>query len=280
MPRALPVALLLGALASLGSGSARVDTAASTFVGGTTSGRTISPRALPLPLPACGANRLPDDGACVHLPDDDEGAPATESAVNTHRDPRGDWVVYDQIPRRPDRPVSYDAYLYPVPCGAGCVFSGYDLDRTDELQRRGRHLRHVGHGAVDIAAPRGTPVVLMSLDHQVENAEVVYVGPLFGTTVVTRHTLREGGVLRDYIVLFAHLEAPGPRLLDRAVGTRLQAGEVVGFVGDTGSPGIIHLHLEVRRVRDGTDLSHLSPAGLVDSAATVVCDPRNVLPQK
>jgi|HubBroStandDraft_2_1064218.scaffolds.fasta_scaffold44962_2 murein DD-endopeptidase MepM/ murein hydrolase activator NlpD len=278
MPRALPVALWLGALASLGPGSTRVDTAASAFVGGTSLGRTTSPQALP--APACGANRLPDDGVCVHLPDDDEGAPAAESAVNSHRDPRGDWVVYDQIPRRPDRPASYDAYQYPVPCIAGCVFSGYDLDRTDELQRRGHHLRHVGHGGVDITAPRGTPVALMSLDHQVENAEVIYVGPLFGTTVVTRHTLREGGVLRDYIVLFAHLESPGPRLLDHAIGTRLQPGEVIGFVGETGSPGLVHLHLEVRRVREGTDLSHLSPAGLVDSAATVVCDPRNVLAQK
>jgi murein DD-endopeptidase MepM/ murein hydrolase activator NlpD len=61
---------------------------------------------------------------------------------------------------------------------------------------------------------------------------------------------------------------------------RLEPGEVVGFVGDTGSRGLVHLHLEVRRVRDGTDLSHLSPAGLVDSAETVVCDPRNVLSQK
>jgi murein DD-endopeptidase MepM/ murein hydrolase activator NlpD len=224
---------------------------------------------------------LPDDGACVHLPDDDEGGPASESAAGAHRDPRGDWVVYDQIPRRPDRPADYDAYQYPVPCRAGCVFSGYDLDRADERQRRGRHLRHVGHGGVDVAAPRGTPVALMALDHQEQDAEVIYVGPLFGTTVVTHHTIREAGALRDYIVLFAHLDAVAPRLLGpAAVGMRLKPGEVLGFVGDTGSTGLVHLHLEVRRVRDGTDLSHLSPSRLVDGVATVVCDPRNVLLQK
>jgi len=277
MPRALPVALLLTGLASLGAGTARVGTAAPVSPGRAPYGE---PSLKPLPAPSCSANCLPDNGVCVHLPDDEEGAPAAGSAVGAHRDPRGDWVVYDQIPRRPDRPADYDAYQYPVPCPRGCVFSGYDLDRADDVQRRGHGLRHVGHGGIDLTAPRGTPVVLMSLDHQEQEAEVVYVGPLFGTTVVTRHTIREGGVLRDYIVLFAHLDSPGPRLSPRSVGTRLQPGEVIGFVGDTGSAGLVHLHMEVRRVREGTDLSHLSSAGLVDGAATVVCDPRNVLSQK
>jgi murein DD-endopeptidase MepM/ murein hydrolase activator NlpD len=227
---------------------------------------------------------LPDDGACVHLPDDDEGGPASESAAGAHRDPRGDWVVYDQIPRRPDRPADYDAYQYPVPCRAGCVFSGYDLDRADERQRRGRHLRHVGHGGVDVAAPRGTPVVLMALDHQEQDAEVVYVGPLFGTTVVTRHTIREGGALRDYIVLFAHLDSAGTSTArtQPLSAHGFKPGEVILASSATPVPtGLVHLHLEVRRVRDGTDLSHLSPQrARIDGAATVVCDPRNVLLQK
>jgi murein DD-endopeptidase MepM/ murein hydrolase activator NlpD len=277
MPRALPATLLLTGLASLGAGTARVGGAAPVNFGSAPHAETSGK---PLPGPLCAANRLPDNEVCVHLPDDEEGAPAAESAVGTHRDPRGDWIVYDQIPRRPDRPGAYDAYQYPVPCPPGCVFSGYDLDRADAVQRRGRRLRHVGHGGVDLAAPRGTPVLLMSLDHQEQDAEVVYVGLLFGMTVVTRHTIREAGVLRDYIVLFAHLDSPGPRLSPRAVGTRLRAGEVVGFVGDTGSPGLVHLHMEVRRVREGADLSHLSSAGLVNGAETVVCDPRNVLSQK
>jgi murein DD-endopeptidase MepM/ murein hydrolase activator NlpD len=216
----------------------------------------------------------------VRLPDDDEGAPAVESAVGAHRDRRGSWVVYDQIPRRPERSADYGAYRYPVACAANCVFSGYDLDQADELQRRGRHLRHVGHGAIDIAAPKGTPVVMVPLEHQQQDAEVVYVGPLFGTTVVTRHTVREAGVLRDYIVLFGHLDAPTAQVAGAAFGTRLHEGDVLGFVGETGSPGLVHLHLEVRRVRDGVDLSHLPPAALVDNAATIVCDPRNVLAQK
>ena len=45
--------------------------------------------------------------------------------------PCGHWVVYDEIPRRPERPADYDAYRYPVPCERACVVSGYDLDRSD-----------------------------------------------------------------------------------------------------------------------------------------------------
>jgi murein DD-endopeptidase MepM/ murein hydrolase activator NlpD len=273
MRRALPLLLGLGALTTLGAGAPNAPNAREPKRAETSAERP--PRDAP-----CPANQLPDDGVCVRLPDDEEGAPAAETAVGSHRDRRGDWIVYDQIPRRPDRPADYDAYEYPVPCPPGCVFSGYDLDRSDDRQRRGPRLRHVGHGGLDIDAAKGTPVVLTVLEHQEQAAAVVYVGPLFGTTVVTRHTVREAGVLHDYVVLFGHLDAPGPRLLGAPFGTPLQAGEVVGFVGDTGSSGLVHLHLEVRRVRQGIDLSHLSPSALVDDSATVVCDPRNVLPRK
>ena len=218
---------------------------------------------------------LPDGDSCVRLPGSDEGAPEAESAPNAHHEAHGQWTVYDEIPRRPERPEDYGAYRYPVPYRPGLVVSGYDLDKPDEMQR---HLRErVGHGAIDLAAPRGSPVTLVALDHQQGDAQVIYVGPLFGTTVVTRHTLREGGTLRDYIVLYGHLDAPASGLVDH-VGATLPQGAVVGYVGDTGSPGRVHLHLETRRVRDGVDAEHLSPNAMVDGASTVVCDPRNVLP--
>ena len=214
----------------------------------------------------------------MDLPGDD--GPEAESIENAHHDKRGRWIVYDQIPRRPERPADYGAYRYPIPCEDGrtaCVVSGYDLDRPDELQRRGRRLTFVGHGAVDIPQRKGTPIVLESLEHQEGDAEVVYVGALFGTTVITRHALREGGQLRDYLLLFGHLDAPAPNL---AVGTPLKDGALVGTVGDTGSPELVHLHLETRRVRDGVDVRTLQPGGMIANENTVVCDPRNVLPLK
>ena len=126
---------------------------------------------------------------------------------------RGAWRVYEQIPRRPDRPANYDAYRYPVPAGlpgGHFVVSGYDSDCPDDSQRRGRTLRAVGHGGVDLPDPRGTPVSLVALDNQVGDADVVYAGPLFGTTVVTRHTVREAAGLRDYVLLFGHLDSIAP----------------------------------------------------------------------
>ncbi len=234
---------------------------------------------------ACPAGALSDGDACVHWPadpaderDDGEGAPASESSVNTHRDSVGRWVVYDEIPRRPDRPADYEAYRYPVPCEAGaCVVSGYDLDRSDEQQRRGAARRQVGHGAVDLLEPRGTPIAVAALEHQEGPAEVVYVGPLFGNTVVTRHTLREGGHLRDYLMLFGHMDSTSPGMHP---GATVRDGDVIGTVGDSGSPGRVHLHLEVRRLRDGVDASKLAPSALANGASSIVCDPRNVLPRR
>jgi murein DD-endopeptidase MepM/ murein hydrolase activator NlpD len=227
---------------------------------------------------SCPRGTAPDNGVCVHWIDADDG-PIAEARQNAHRDRQGRWSTYEQIPRLPDRPADYDSYRYPVPpglSGGRHVVSGYDLDQPDDKQRRGPRLKHVGHGAVDLPQTLGTPVRMITLDHQDGDAEVLYVGPLFGTTLLTRHTLREGGVTRDYVMLLGHLASVEPGV---HVGTIVKDGDVVAAVGDTGSPSLVHLHLEVRRVREGIDLTHV-PAGaaMISDAVSVVCDPRNVLP--
>jgi Peptidase family M23 len=225
----------------------------------------------------CPAGSLPDGDACVHLPGEDDAPEDPGDALtqtNAHQDKAGRWSVYEQIPRRLERPADYDAYRYPVPCD-GCVVSGYDLDLPDALQRRGRRLRQVGHGAVDLLQKRGTPVTMVTLERQRGDADVIYVGPLFGTTVATRHTVREGGQLRDYVLLFGHLDAVAPGIQP---GARVKDGDTIGYVGDSGSPSLVHLHLEARRVRDGVDAAKLGASSIVDGSSTVVCDPRNVLP--
>jgi len=286
----LSLPLALAAVLSLGAPAApralRSVTPASTLSTGETpayDGSHLGQLGL-LASAFCPRGTLPDGDACVHIPgesdeaDDAEGAPDPESSVNTHRDSMGRWVVYDEIPRRPDRPADYGTYVYPVPCEPnGCVVSGYDLDRSDEQQRRGRRLRQVGHGAVDLLEPRGTPIAVVPLEHQEGPAEVVYVGPLFGTTVVTRHTVREGGRLRDYLVLCGHMDSTSPGIRPSAL---LREGDVIGAVGDSGSPGRVHLHLEVRRLRDGVDASRLAPFALASGVSSIVCDPRNVLPRR
>jgi murein DD-endopeptidase MepM/ murein hydrolase activator NlpD len=244
-----------------------------------------SPRRAPgLREAGCQTGTLPDGNVCVRLPGDDDGAPDQPESPNAHRLKSGAWSPYAQIPRRPDRPENYDLYDYPIPPGlpgGHYVVSGYDLDRPDLEQRRGRTLRAVGHGGVDLPQKRGTPVKLVNLEHQQGDADVIYTGPLFGTTVVTRHTVHEGGQLRDYILLHGHLENIAAGLTR---GMPVKAGDLVGFVGDTGSPELVHLHLEARRVREGVDVAQRvangGPGTLLLDEVTVVCDPRNVLTLK
>ena len=115
--------------------------------------------AAPLWAP-CPPGTFPDGDACVHLPGDLRPSEDALSAENAHRERSGRWTVYEQIPRRPDCPASYDDYRYPVPPGlpgGHFVLSGYDPDRPDESQRRGRALHAVGHGGVDLPNPRGRP---------------------------------------------------------------------------------------------------------------------------
>jgi murein DD-endopeptidase MepM/ murein hydrolase activator NlpD len=230
----------------------------------------------------CNEGTLPDDGVCVALPRDDSESPLLVAEDNVHRERNGELKSYAQIPRRPDRPERYDAYRYPIPPGlpgGQYVVSGYDLDLPDAVQRRGPRLRAVGHGGVDLPQTRGTPIGTIALEHQQGDAEVLYVGPLFGTTVLTRHTVREGGGLRDYVLLHGHLAEVAP---DIAMGTVLASGRILGTVGDSGSPQLVHLHLEVRRVRESIDIAKEVRQGgagrVLADATTVVCDPRNVLP--
>src|SRR5208282_3125907 len=96
-----------------------------------------------------------------------QDVPEAAEQTNAHQTRAGRWQLYEEIPRRPDRPTDYDAYRYPVPPGlpgGHSVVSGYDLDRPDDAQRRGRTLRAVGHGGVDLPDPRGTPVNLVALE--------------------------------------------------------------------------------------------------------------------
>ena len=227
----------------------------------------------------CPEGQLPDVSRCVPIPAR-TGSPARDAlaaSVNGHRERSGAWRVYEQIPRRPDRPADYNAYQFPVapPPGGKLMVSGYDLDLPDAEQRRGASLSAVGHGGVDLAQARGTEVRLVALEGQQGDAEVVFVGELFGNTVVTRHTVQEAGRTRDYVVLYGHLERPAPSL---APGTRVPAGALLGFVGDSGSEGKVHLHLEVRQVRDTATDSDLRGTSVVQPSVSIVCDPRNVLP--
>jgi hypothetical protein len=225
-------------------------------------------------IPGCGLSLAGNDDFARWEHNLWVGAPWPRIVANGHYQKDGSWIDYEEIPRRPERPEAYAAYRYPVP--SGLVASGYDLEKPDEMQRRGK-MSAVGHGGVDLMEKKGTPITMLPLEHQLGDAEVIYVGHLFGTTVVTRHTLREGGRKRDYVLIFGHLEEAGEGVHR---GSRLRSGDLVGYVGDTDSPEFVHLHLEARRLRDGVDAWRVGGWNINAREISIVSDPRNVLPLK
>lgn len=95
------------------------------------------------------------------------------------------------------------------------------------------------HDAIDIHAPRGTPVLAVA------DGEVIrlHTGARGGLSL---YHLDDDGRTRYY---YAHLDryAEGIRQ-----GVRVQRGDVIGYVGDTGNaqPGDYHLHFSVAVLSD------------------------------
>ncbi len=95
------------------------------------------------------------------------------------------------------------------------------------------------HDAIDIPAPRNTPVLSAT------NGRVL---KLF--------TSKAGGLMvyaadstERFILLYAHLESYAPGLAD---GQQLTRGQTIGFVGTTGNspPNLPHLHFAIERAAD------------------------------
>ncbi len=95
------------------------------------------------------------------------------------------------------------------------------------------------HDAVDIPAPRGTPVVAA-----VEGS-VLRVG----TNPAGGNVVWLSDVERRFAYYYAHLDRFGKGL---SAGTHVLRGAIVGFVGTTGNApaGLPHLHFQVMRTTD------------------------------
>lgn len=89
----------------------------------------------------------------------------------------------------------------------------------------------VGHTALDIAVPVGTPVKT-TMDGKVVHAGWNDQG--YGNLVIV-----ENGEYRTY---YAHLSS-----IPVAVGDTVTAGTVIGLSGNTGNSTGPHLHYEIRR---------------------------------
>jgi murein DD-endopeptidase MepM/ murein hydrolase activator NlpD len=93
------------------------------------------------------------------------------------------------------------------------------------------------HGATDILAPRGTPVVavedgtIQKLFHSKAGGNTIY---LFDSH-------------KEYCFYYAHLDHYDPSISE---GTHVHRGEVIGYVGTTGNapPNTPHLHFGISEI--------------------------------
>jgi len=135
-----------------------------------------------------------------------------------------------------------------APLDLARVTSGFNLRRFHPILQRTR-----AHLGVDYGAPRGTPV-------RVTGAGVVTrAGPWggYGNAIEVRHA-------NNLRTRYAHLSgiARGVR-----AGTRVEQGQVIGYVGSTGLATAAHLHYEF--LRNG---SHVNPARMQFPRAEPVAD--------
>ena len=141
---------------------------------------------------------------------------------------------------------------------------GMPLDGVDPLalqssydDARGGGTRQ--HRALDIMAPRGTPV---------RSATKGRVLKLF-TSVAGGLMVYAADSSERFILMYAHLDAYAPGLRD---GAALSKGQVIGTVGFTGnaSPSAPHLHLAVARSADVRNWSKgmpIDPLPVLQAAA-------------
>ena len=91
------------------------------------------------------------------------------------------------------------------------------------------------HHAIDIMAPRGTPV-LAAVDGSVRKLHLSVPGGI---------TLYQTDPREEWIYYYAHLDAYAPGM---AEGRKVKRGELIGFVGSTGNAQDPHLHFGISRL--------------------------------
>lgn len=95
-------------------------------------------------------------------------------------------------------------------------------------------LTHI-HKGIDIANDTGTPILATA------NGTVIAIGSSgnFGKRIMIYHGTDENGT--TYVTVYAHLSA-----FKVSVGEKVDQGDLIGLMGDTGFSTGTHLHYEVR----------------------------------
>jgi murein DD-endopeptidase MepM/ murein hydrolase activator NlpD len=105
------------------------------------------------------------------------------------------------------------------------------------------------HDAIDILAPRGTPVLAASAGRVLR----LFTSDRGGLTIYVLT-----GQDRRTVHYYAHLQSYAPGL---SAGDEVAAGQVLGGVGDSGNaaPGNTHLHFAIWRISNPADFWEGAP---------------------
>lgn len=116
-----------------------------------------------------------------------------------------------------------------------------------------RSVPHTPHKGIDFGAAKGTPVFATAAGTIIAAGPIAENNGKYGTTVIIDHGAQHS--------LYAHLNSVNVR-----PGQRVQAGQRIGAVGETGLATGPHLHLEVRQ--NGNNIDPATMFANLDAHAT------------
>ncbi len=231
--------------------------------------------------PVCGVRAIPEGDSCIPLPAANQPFGPAQPGRSAPRAREDETTLL--LPRHPDKPIEYSAYVLPLladsPVRVLSDLTG-PLDPLAFKPLDGQKRAPGERAGVDFAAAHDDKVFLATIIGDEGKTKVVFVGEDAGVTIATLHKTHAG---TSFLVLYGHLSRPGPGIV---AGSLVTLGDVIGFVGDTGSPGTNQLYLEIRQVREGAlerlipDNAEASKARLIDDALSVATDIRNALALK
>ena len=108
------------------------------------------------------------------------------------------------------------------------------------------------HRAMDIAAPKGTPIY-SSTDGIVRRIGASGYGPNAVYIEVDKSFYITSYTPQKYYIIYGHMDISTVK-----IGDQVKAGQLIGTVGDKDSPGRFHLHFQIRNILQGFDSSGLS----------------------
>ncbi len=144
----------------------------------------------------------------------------------------GDTVVI------PDGTIAPTPTKSSTPARSGSIASGggsagFTHPLPGSVRSQGIH----GYNGVDLAAPAGTPILAAAAGEVIVSRSSGWNGG-YGLYVVIKHA-------NGTQTLYSHMSKNAV-----AIGAKVSAGEVIGYVGNTGRSTGNHLHFEVRGARN------------------------------